>query len=490
MRSRRLTGVLVAALILSMGAGARLAWSEVHVGRYVALGDGLSAGFADGALYKEAQLGSYPSLLARQVRPGALPFEQPLMTDPGIPALLAVNRSEQPPRATLEPRGGLGSPVNLTLPRPYDNLSVPGAKVSDLLRASSDGSGFHDLVLRGLGSQLEQALLLEPDLVSLWAGSSDVLGAAISGIVLDGVTMTPTERFSADYNSIVQSLVAGGVEVGVVATVPRPTDLPYVHTLGTVATDLVTGLALEVDAAPVPLVGPDGPLGPGDFVLLSASPLLARGDGVSVALGGSGVPLPDQAVLSRSEALQINRRVAAYNQVIRRAAADVGFAVVDAQALFEDWRGHGVIIGGERLTTRYLTGGLFSLDGVHPSRLGHALLASAFIDAVNVASEADIAPLRPSQFSVGTGRGAFDEPHSQRVVFAARAFKNLRFGLGIPRTSRLVKLKQRALRRQQELENRRRRQRYELPAEPKLAALRSVLVVAAATAPVFAQSGL
>jgi hypothetical protein len=34
------------------------------------------------------------------------------------------------------------------------------------------------------------------------------------------------------------------------------------------------------------------------------------------------------------------------------------------------------------LTTDYL-GGVFSLDGIHPSRTGHALIANAFIEAIN-----------------------------------------------------------------------------------------------------------
>src|SRR6185436_11605129 len=38
--------------------------------------------------------------------------------------------------------------------------------------------------------------------------------------------------------------------------------------------------------------------------------------------------------------------------------------------------------GTPDLTTRYL-GGIFSLDGIHPSRTGHALIANAFIDAIN-----------------------------------------------------------------------------------------------------------
>ncbi len=480
MRSSRFALTLVTLMVLGLGPGRRPAMAEGDMGRYVALGDSLTAGFAAGGLHQDSQLGGYARLLAQQVRGATVPFEQPLMTDPGIPAVLQLRASRIAKLSTLAPvapRAGLGSPINLTLPRPYDNLSVPGAKAGDVLRTSTDGGGFHDLVLRGLGTQLEQALLLEPALVSLWVGLGDALGAAISGIVLDGVTLTPTERFSADFNAIVQSLVAGGVAAGVVATIPRPTDLPYVNTLATVAVDAATGAALEVDAAPVALIGPEGPLSARDFVLLTASPLLARGDGVAVALGGSGVPLPDQVVLSRSEALQINSRVEEYNRVIRRAAADVGFAVVEAAALFEDWRRNGVGIregegegeGAERFSSRYLTGGLFSLDGVHPSPLGHALLANAFIEAINDTYEAEIALLGVSDLPARASDVYSPDGRSPRVIFTARASKNLRFGLGVPRPGRLVRLKQKALERSRERNQRLRRQRYELPAEPRMA---------------------
>lgn len=465
MRSRRVAIAMVTVTVLGLGLGRRAATAGVDMGRYVALGDGLTAGFAAGSLHRDTQLGGYARLLAQQVRGASVAFEQPLMSDPGIPAVLQVRSSRlatPPTLALLAPKAGLGSPINLTLPRPYDNLSVPGAKVGDVLRTSTDSGGFHDLVLRGLGTQVEQALLLEPTLVSLWVGLGDAVGAAISGIVLDGVTLTPTERFAADFNAIVQSLVAGGVGAGVVATIPRPTDLPYVNALETVAVDAATGVPLEVDAAQVPLIGPEGPLSPRDFVLLTASRLLARGDGVPVSLGGSGVPLPDHAVLSRAEALQINRRVEEYNRVIRRAAADVGFAVVEAAALFEDWQRNGAGFGeGE--------GGLFSLDGVHPSRLGHALLTNAFIEAVNHTYEAEIEPLRVSELRARARDVHTPDGRGPRVIFTARASKNLRFGLGVPRLGRLVRLKQRALERSRERNERRRRQRYELPAEPRLA---------------------
>ena len=37
---------------------------------------------------------------------------------------------------------------------------------------------------------------------------------------------------------------------------------------------------------------------------------------------------------------------------------------------------------GQLLTTAFL-GGIFSLDGVHPTNSGHAILANYFIDAIN-----------------------------------------------------------------------------------------------------------
>jgi hypothetical protein len=54
-------------------------------------------------------------------------------------------------------------------------------------------------------------------------------------------------------------------------------------------------------------------------------------------------------------------------------------------ALFDDVATNGYDVHGDGslvLTTDYL-GGVFSLDGIHPSRTGHALIANAFIEAIN-----------------------------------------------------------------------------------------------------------
>jgi hypothetical protein len=49
-------------------------------------------------------------------------------------------------------------------------------------------------------------------------------------------------------------------------------------------------------------------------------------------------------------------------------------------------------ISGVTITTRYL-GGLFSLDGVHPSNFGQGLAAMVFIDALNQRYGLNIPPM-------------------------------------------------------------------------------------------------
>jgi len=47
-----------------------------------------------------------------------------------------------------------------------------------------------------------------------------------------------------------------------------------------------------------------------------------------------------------------------------------------------DIRDNGVLVGSKRLTTQFL-GGIFSLDGVHPTYTGHAIIANEVIAAIN-----------------------------------------------------------------------------------------------------------
>jgi hypothetical protein len=70
------------------------------------------------------------------------------------------------------------------------------------------------------------------------------------------------------------------------------------------------------------------------------------------------------------------------NNVIRTTAAAHGMALADVNAMFNIISVAPLNLFGTAVTTRFL-GGVFSLDAVHPSNTGHALLAAVFIAALN-----------------------------------------------------------------------------------------------------------
>ena len=64
------------------------------------------------------------------------------------------------------------------------------------------------------------------------AGNNDVLNAAITGVALEGVTLTPAAQFQQEYTTLIgalrQNLPTAGIVVG---TVPDVTAIPFVTTI-------------------------------------------------------------------------------------------------------------------------------------------------------------------------------------------------------------------------------------------------------------------
>src|SRR6201999_875431 len=114
----------------------------------------------------------------------------------------------------------------------------------------------------------------------------------------------------------------------------------------------------------VPLIGPDGPLQPGDFVLLTATAEIALGHGIPVQLGGSGIPLSNSVVLNAAEAANVRARVNQYNAVIAAAASQAGAALIDANSVLTKAATQGINVGGITYTSAFLSGGIFGYDGV------------------------------------------------------------------------------------------------------------------------------
>jgi lysophospholipase L1-like esterase len=346
---------------------------------YVALGDSLTAGVSNGSLVVTHQAKSYPALIARQA--GATNFQQPTVDEPGNPAELTL--VSLLPSTLIAPKASSpGAPNNLQLPRPYNNLGVPGANTPDYLTKVTDGGGPYDIVLRGLGTAIGQAEVLRPTFITLWIGNNDVLGAVVRGQAIDGVTLTPASAFRAAFTEIVADLQTTGAKI-VAANILDVTSIPFVTTIPPVVVNPTTREPILVAGQVVPLLGPDGPLPTGTFVTLAASTLLSQGVGIPASLGGTGTALPDEVILDQAEVASIRDHVNANNQAIRDVSQAAGITVLDANRIFAEIASEGRTVGGVSLTEDFLTGGLFGYDGIHPTELGYAILANEWIAAIN-----------------------------------------------------------------------------------------------------------
>jgi len=403
-RSRKLIVILaVTAAIALTALPAFAARGTADFTRYVALGDSLAAGSSNANpinMVITHQMYSYPSIIARQA--GTPDFEQPLISEPGILPELEL-KSLVP--LDIEPKSTeLGVPLNLYLARPYNNLGIPGATVGDLLTktgAEVDPNPAYQLVLRGRGPAVGQALALSPTFITVWIGNNDVLGAVTGGTP---AALTPLETFTAQYNALLDALVAGAPNAGmVVATVPPVLSTPFANTVPPFLVDPTTRQPI-LNPANGDLIyyiadlggGNYGQLSAGDKVTLRAQPYIATGYGIPAALApylpplpNIGKPLPDSVCLTKDEQAVILQRLTDVNAAITAAATARDIPVIDAIDIFTRFAA-GLDFAGIELDTSYLTGGIISYDGFHPTDIGYTLIANEFIRKINASYNAEI----------------------------------------------------------------------------------------------------
>jgi lysophospholipase L1-like esterase len=101
-------------------------------------------------------------------------------------------------------------------------------------------------------------------------------------------------------------------------------------------------------------------------------------------------PWPNNLILDEDEIGIINQVVPAYNAAILTTASAYDYAVVDIHAFFNNIAANGFTTNGLEFTTQYVTGALFSLDGVHPTSQGYAIVANEFIKVINTKYNAQI----------------------------------------------------------------------------------------------------
>ena len=368
---------------------------ELDLSSYVALGDSYSAGYTDGALGHESQLQSLPAILAQQFAlAGGGEFKQPLMpvgTSVGTTVIdedgnlngyfkLNVIGGTLAPLPTLGNKAVFGNLIGDE--GPFNNMAVPGAKAGHLLvpefgNPTLGQGNFNPFYTRfasqpGVSNVLSDAMLAEPTFFSLWIGGNDVLTSALDG-TSDGIT--PPGSFSAYINALVGSMVAGNRK-GVIANIPAIDALPYFSYL---TEDYIPFLVEDasVEAGYRALTSKEK-------ILLPAAASLAAGMG-----GTIDNVIPEHLFLSEAQLNDINEAIVAYNVALKAAAEEHNLAFVDMYALMGQLK-TGLAVDGNIYSNKFISGGIFSLDGIHATYRGYAIIANEFIRAINVQYNAQI----------------------------------------------------------------------------------------------------
>ena len=453
---------------------------EANFSKYVALGNSLTSGYRDGALYVDGQNESYPSMIAQQMKlAGGGDFKQPMMSDNlgGIPSVGVSNKLVLSVAASgaLAPTVATGTATN-TLANiyssgPYQNMGVPGAKSYHLvapgygsaagIQAGTANPYFVRFASSSTTTVLADAMAQNPTFFSLWIGNNDVLGYATTGG--DGTNPITSEAlFTQAYTALVTNLTAGGAK-GVVANIPNVTSIPFFTTVpyNPVPLDAtsVTALNTQVFGPLIKILTAYGQGSRLQLLSATANPLLLKDEsltnlsaqitGALVAAGvpatqaglmgqvfgqarhatsadliplttssvigtaptspyavspfnkyGVTFPLEDKHVLTVTEKNEVLTATAKFNTIISSAATSKGLAFVDANAkMVELSQASGIQFDGVKYTAKFVTGGTFSLDGVHLTGRGYALIANEFIKSINAKYKSNLPQVSTNSYS-------------------------------------------------------------------------------------------
>ena len=476
---------------------------------YVSIGNSLTAGFSDNALFIAGQEASFPNMLAGAfAEAGGGDFSIPFMND-NLGGMTLGGQAISQNRLILSFTSGSPAPVNVegqgsteisnTLSGPFNNMGVPGAKSYHVL---APGYGNVQGVALGLANPYFARFASSPDATilgdaaaqnasffTLWIGNNDVLGYVAAGG--DGENqlgnLDPSTYGSNDISdpmvvagaiqAILQTMTANGAK-GVIANLPDVTTIPYLTTVpyaplspanpdfapqipalnaqfaglnqvfdalgvperkftfsATAASSVIikdeslvdlsaqitqTLIAVGTDAGTAQvlgfLYGQARQTTADDLLVLPSSNVIAtlneeafatlQGLGLPAATAGqlavNGItyPLEDKWVLTPAEQMEANTAMESINTLIQGLATQFDIAFVDANAILTNLRENGITLAdGSKVTADFGTGGGFSLDGVHPSPRGYAILANAFIDAIETKYNATLPSVNPLYYT-------------------------------------------------------------------------------------------
>lgn len=228
--------------------------------KFIAIGNSLTAGYMDGALYDDGQASNFANILAKQFQVSGVGGGE--FNQPNINSVLGFNTILENPDPTTN--AILGQFVlDLSIPGPVptiasnddlvafgtpysgpaiNNFGVPGILLGQLLTPATGGpnAGINpaynpyyarfasDPSADGINGStiIGDAVAAQPTFFTLWIGSNDVLGYAVSGATNEAIFTSPGD-FDFQYNAALGTLLANSAAKGVLISIPPVTALPF-----------------------------------------------------------------------------------------------------------------------------------------------------------------------------------------------------------------------------------------------------------------------
>lgn len=368
---------------------------QADFSRYVAVGNSLTAGYADGGLYLEGQQNSFPEILAKQFKAvGGGEFNSPFFAEAqangsGYAQLSGFTATGTPVTSTVTTNLAYVAPGRFAkYEGTFNNFGMPEMKVALLdAKGYASSNPFFARILGSAGansSYLDLVRNQDFTFFTFWEGQNDVLGFAYSG---GSQVLTSTSTFSTYYEMAITTLLGPDkTRKGAIGSVGNVLDLPYFN--------VVTLQALKASVASVAPNAKfyiekgtgkvDSALATDKFTLpLSSAGLIGKPDAAGRPYGlHPQNAIRSNWVLDSEEQALIRTRTIEYNTIIKDIALLNKLAFVDIDDLMRQFATPKMVNGAE-LSTAFITGNIFSLDGIHPTPLGNALTANAFIKAIN-----------------------------------------------------------------------------------------------------------
>jgi lysophospholipase L1-like esterase len=352
---------------------------------YVAIGTSISMGWASDGVVWSSQNNAWTKQLADDI---GVEYSVPGIGDPGCPPPLAgflIGFSRVDHTSAGSSTVCAANLPGVTLPT--HNLAVENATAAEALNATpataSAGRGpVTSRVLPAGMTQVSTMRSLHPTFVSVEFGGNEILPAQV-GLLYPGVTFTPLSVFESNYSQIIDNVKATGAKAVLVSIRTDLRNFPTIRTGSEIASQRAKFTAYNVSVA----ADCDESA---NFIFVRGKVLTAILTGAALGAHGVGpyvlscadVPGTPDYVLTPGDIEFVNNLATQMSDFIEGKAAENGYAVFSLGSLYNESK-QGVPFDLDTyLKSDQPYGELISLDGVHPSAQGQAVLAKAARKAI------------------------------------------------------------------------------------------------------------